>query len=207
MAIGGVLVAPALANVLVDGDFDTGALAPWVGWNGGAWMGPPGVADATDGVWNPGSNTSGGFSSRGSFGANMVGGNTGIYQEVAVTPGQTYTLEFDVAGGVGGFGDFNGVAWWEVRYMDQAWDIGQIDNGPLLWKREEILEGGFGWTHGSAQFTPTSPTIAIYTKFGGWDPEWNYAYFGAYYDTFNLTPEPASLLLLGLGLPLLCRRR
>jgi len=165
-------------------------------------MGPPGVGDASAGVWNPGGNVSDGYSSHGSFGANMVGGNTGIYQQISVTPGVPLNISGYAAGGIGGFGNFNGVAWWEFRVMDQAWDQAQIDNGALIWKREQFDEGGFGWTAFSGQFTPTSSTITVYTKFAGWDPEWNWMYFGAYYDSIDVSPvpEPGSLLALGSGI-------
>lgn len=202
----GLLAASAWGNVLVNGDFDTGNLGPWVQYNAGTWMGAPGLGNGVN-VWGPGSTTSGASCLQGAFGNNMVGGNAGVYQQVAVVPGVEYTLDFDVAGGIGGFGTFNGTGWWEVRFMDQAWDQNQIDSGPLLWKKELTTEEGFPWTHVSAKFTPTSPTIAVYAKYGGWDPQWDWMYFGAYYDSFVLVPEPASLLLIALGLPLLRRRR
>jgi hypothetical protein len=50
--------------------------------------------------------------------------------------------------------------------------------------------------------------ITVYTKNAGWDPQWDWMYFGAYYDSFTLVPEPSALAMLVLAaLPMLRRRR
>lgn len=208
VAAGGLMIVPASANFLQNGDFDTGTLEGWTQHSEAFPAVPaPGIM-TSGGVHHPQPNnpTSGSYLVGISHGGNLGGGNAALYQTVSVPDGVPLTLSLDVAGGVGGMGNFDGAAWWEVRVIEGGWT--NPDGGSLLWKRELTTEGaGFGWEHVSEPYTSNTGEVTVVLKYGAWDPAWDWTYFGAYFDSVSLVPEPASVLLLALGLPLLRRRR
>jgi len=113
----------------------------------------------------------------------------GVSQTIATTPGETYTIQFDV-GSLG---------------SAQV----QVSAGSLL-DVASSTSTGFGWTTYSSTFTALAATTDI--QLTGFSTSNGY-YIGL--DNVIVTdapsvPEPGSLLLVGLGglaVPLLARRR
>ena len=83
--------------------------------------------------------------------------------------------------------NFNGTATWEVRVLDGPWDLSQVNGGLLAFGRTQTNEIGFAWTHFNFGFTPTSSTVTVVLHYTALDPEWDYSFFGAYYDSLSLT--------------------
>lgn len=204
-----LIAAPASADFLTNGNFDTGTLAGWTQHSEAFPAVPPLDIMTAGSVFAPAPNapTSDGYLAGRGHGGNVGGGNAALYQTVNVPIGIPLTLSFDVAGGIGGFASFDGVGWWEARINEGGW--ANPDAGALLWKREINTPGGggFNWEHHDVVYTSTTGTITVFLKHGGWDPQWDYQYFGSYWDTVSLTPEPGALMLLLGALPLLHRRR
>ena len=175
------LVQGASANLLVNGNFDTGTISPWVTYQDGGAIAAPGIMTSGT-VWTPGNPTSDGYMLGVGYAGNMRGGNSGAYQTFSVAPGTPLRITGDIAGGVGGFGNFNGTARWEIRLIDGGFS--GPTGGTLLWSRQQTSEGGFGWT--SIDVTTvagSSGTATLVLNYGAWDPQGVWAYFGAYFDT------------------------
>jgi len=204
------IAASAQANLLVNGNFEAGGSPP-AGWtfDRATWapnfLGQPDTAAGNDGVWNPGSTPEGSWVGRKSVGTNLAG-SYWIYQVINTTADTIYSITGLYAGGVGGAQNFNGTAWWEVVVAQGGYDPNNIDgSGPrqLIAKTEIGGPGsGFGWTPVAGQFTATGTQVTVALKYGVWTPDWQWNYFGAYWDAFDVSaiPEPASLLALGSGL-------
>lgn len=185
-------------NLLVNGDFDTGAIDPWVAFEippaarPDLTMGKP-VVNAGGGVFVPvPPTTSGAYRLARSFGGNLAGGDCGAYQEVAVTPGQFYILTGDVAGGVGRPDElFNGAAIIEVRVLDGSWDPSRINEAELVFNWTFHINGNLNWTHFSKGLIFASPTVTVFVRYSAQDDEWSWHPFGAYFDSLSLTEGSA----------------
>jgi hypothetical protein len=102
--------------------------------------------------------------------------------------------------------------WVPIRveiYLDQDWTQLYYNNvlidDPNV-ADDPILGGGYSWTHGVfGQDTDGLLNIAAVDLFDNYSPGPQGS--PVYYDDMSLTPEPTSLVLLGLGLLLVTRRR
>ncbi len=202
LALLAIAASANAAELLTNGGFN-GSLNGWTGYSE-AWPAIPSPDYMTGGsVWGPSPAPLEGSGMAGKgYGGNIGGGNAALYQTINVAAGIPIDISGYVAGGVGGFGNFNGVAWWEVRINEGGW--ANPDAGALLWKREANSEGSnFNWDHVAASYTPETSQVTLFVKYGAWDPQWDYMYFGAYFDQFSATqvvPEPGSMLALASGL-------
>lgn len=212
------VVMPAFATELVvNGNFDAGTTG-WTYdraiWGAGFpdFFGAPDTGPGAEGVHNAGTSPLGDPVLRKSVG-NSMAGSFWVYQVITdLTVGETYTLSGMYAGGVGQFADFDGSAWWEIGMFPGGYDAGTVD-GPdpsyVAAKTEIGATPGesFGWTSFGKDFVATDPTQTVYLKWGVWTEQWDYNYFGAYFDGISVVPEPAALVLMLVGAPLLLRRR
>lgn len=184
------------ANLLTNGDFSAGEN----GWT--RWRAPWGGTEQWD--------ASGGVGLQYGNGGN---GSYGWWQAVAVPAGTVVTLSADWNGFIGDAGwaevmlytsanageDWggraDGGATADIAFKKDSWGL----NPPTTWGWEAAslspMPGGNGGTLISAGY------VAVATKLGGF-PLGSVAF-----DNIVLTPEPASALLLGLGLALVRRRR
>jgi len=164
----------AQANLMTNGDFDTGDLTGWWTWvpdsetqsitvqSVVAYDSSPNVllSSATDGSWQE------------------------LGQSIVCTAETLYTLDlvYNSTGWVG--------AGINLKFMDSGW--GYID-----YKWIDLLssssEGTGEWTPFSATFTAPAGAELVEVKLtmGGWG--------SLYADNVSIVPEPASLVLLGLG--------
>ncbi len=67
--------------------------------------------------------------------------------------------------------------------------------------------GQFGWTPINYSFTATTTTYTLALKWGVSSPNANVTTMSAYFDGLCVAPEPATMVLFALALPLLRRRR
>lgn len=164
----------AQANLLTSGDFNTGDLTGW-------WTWVPDTATQSIAVQSDVSYDS-------TPNVLMASATDGSWQELGQSfvcaPETTYTLDFV----------YNSTGWVgagiNLKYMDSSWgyiDYGWID---LLFSS---TEGTGTWTPFSCTFTTPAGSGLTEVKFtmGGWG--------NLYAENVNVVPEPASLLLLGLG--------
>jgi hypothetical protein len=172
----------AQANLLTNGDFNTGDLTGWWTWvpdsatqsitvqSAVTYDSTPNVlmASATDGNWQE------------------------LGQSFVCTPGTTYKLDFV----------YNSTGWLgagiNLKYMDSGWGYINYEWISLL---SSSSEGSGTWTPFSYTFTTPAGTGLTEVKFtmGGWG--------NLYVDNVNVVPEPATLVLLGLGGLTLLRKR
>lgn len=122
------------------------------------------------------------------------------FTSITVAPSSTVTLTGVVAGGV-----LNPQAPRDL-YVQLIDGSSSSDTVVAEWRVTLPATVGIGWT----QFGPLTGHIAsghVKVKFGHTGGAWASA-TAIHVDALNLTPEPASMALLGLaGLPLLRRRR
>jgi len=221
LAVVAWLAAPALANQLVNGSFEIGNSTPpegwsydWADWSHTPGIGAPTTGDPTIDVWHAGAYIDGQKAAHVSYGG-ALHGSYWIYQVFPTTPGQEYEVTGYYSGGIGGAQDFSGYGgWWEVGLIDGPYSNAAVNNpapGVVIAKTELTAipptGNGFGWTPVTYQFTATGTSAVLYLKYGVSSGEYNY--FGANFDGFSVVavPEPAAMLLMFAGLPLLRRRR
>lgn len=204
------MALPVSANLLVNGDFETGNNTGWTPYGGS--FGINGVG--TDGVagWQPVPfNEDGagpGYIARVSFwsdAGHSGRGSAGMYQVVDVSAhvGQPMKL-------TGKFHYHNHsqeFMWHELGVMDGT-DNDPNDGTPIALFKKTEADGASNpandaWLDVSLDFVPTSNTVTVFYK-GGTTA--GGASFTAV-DSLSLVPEPAALALLGLSLPMLRRRR
>ncbi|MBP7934098.1 MAG: hypothetical protein KA354_05550 [Phycisphaerae bacterium] len=195
------------AELVVNPGFESGDLAPWVQWGPG-WgdSGPVAVQSVT--VYE------------GTYAAeiplNANGGSYGFKQLVDVPANTPLTFSCYVNA------PNPGQNWAEVLlFPDAVLDDTNIDSGDLskpfmIWKRDSWtgvpgLPGGTlptvdalgdeGWEKVTGTISSSTGTVTIAFKWGG------FVTSSMLVDGVSLTPEPASLLILLAGLPLLRRSR
>lgn len=102
-----VVTVDEASNVLLNRDFETGVDAPWTRFNGG------GLVTAI-----PGGEPMHGGNYASEFWGNGVGSWNGIFQDIKVTPGQSFTADgwFLVSSGAPIAGDSQ--SWLEVQFMN-----------------------------------------------------------------------------------------
>lgn len=203
-----VLVAVALlvcamsasANILTNGTFEGGTTAGWTKW-WASWSNSSAITAtaAAEAKYT------------GNYGMKLqINGfsSAGVYQQVAVTPGERYILS-GMWKGMNASGN-----WFEVLLLDGAWSLSQADD-PALVEANLIAgyDGGFGYpppaTFGWEPFSATyaqwpladgtrvasGSVMTVVLKIGGSNP---YAYFDDV--SLELVPEPSSLFALATGL-------
>ncbi len=168
--------------------------------------------DPNAGVWTVGTSPDGGSAAGVDYGGDLAGSRWFAQEVTGLTIGQTYTLSGYIAGGVGAAQSLpsNFEGWYQLGYVPGAYSAGTLDSGTgCVNVASTSLVGsnaqGFGWVAGTGDFVATDTTYTIYFKYGAVNANWNY--YSAYVDGVSLTPEPAALMLLALGLPMLRRRR
>jgi hypothetical protein len=174
----GFTVTPVMGqNLLTNGDFEAGAaITGWTKWSGAQAPTDNKVTGASDNfIFGPDPHVYGSYSYKvGQWNSSPCDG--GIYQQVAVTPGQAYTLQFKWAGGDWGTkGDppaFVYSAWHEIGVTDAA--VANGTSGHIAYSRKDNV-AGWGWELVQLSFTPTQSTITVYIRTGrntpnAWDP-------------------------------------
>jgi len=181
--------------------------SPWklwtAAWGSGNWWALNSTTTGREGTYNL------------SFGASAA--SCGVYQEVAVEPGKTYRLEALMK-----FSYDSSMAdtWIEIEVLPQAFNGVLADDpdfdGPYKmygsdpkapgqkapvfdWRSTTTMDHDPDWDFNDygGLITATGDTLTVVLKAGGiYGPS-----FTAYYDSIRLyeIPEPASLLLAGLG--------
>ncbi len=199
-------VVPVRADLLTNGDFETGDLTGWTFWRAG---------------WGSGENVQVQAAEVGSgnYALNewFVGGGSGsfgVYQEVPVTPGTPYRVTGQWKGEVS-----TGFNWFEVILIDGPFDLDAADNPDQVWDNmvsayHENAPTIFDWEPISNTYTngpyivdgvrtATSDTMTVVLKLGGFgEPT-------AWFDDVRMTavPEPTALFLLAGGALVSAARR
>ncbi len=192
------------ANLLTNGDFQTGDATDWDNWNS--------TTTDQDNAGNPltgnGKSTAGGY---GDFTAKAWGdgqqwGNGGFSQTVAATAGTPYAVSAEAMHITGDALTNGGIGVLKLTFRDAA---NNPLNGPY---GEEIAMINAGsttdiWHYLSgSRVAPVDTTQVEVTLMMQWTttgPDGGAAFF----DNVELVPEPTTMALLGLGGLLLRRRR
>lgn len=179
------------ANILTNGDFNTGDFSSW--WT---WVPPdtdrnvqiePGSGYSFDGTDN----------ARIWSAADWGAGPGAIGQTVDMIEGTSYSFSFDYSAR---WTESWGSADWLIKYYDSAWGDSGWEWGELYHESPAPnLEGE--WLSFSQDFV--APAGAAHADFQIRAYNWTTVYV----DNVVVTPEPASLVLLGLGGLVLRRRR
>jgi len=190
------MAVSANANMLTNGDFETGSLAPW-------WTWIPDTANSTVGVV-PGGPSPSAYCL--SIYTNSPSGSVQVGQDVAFTAGSSVSLSlmYDVPAG-----DWSG-AGITIQYKDAGWNVldwgwvdiyagvGGDDTGWVPFNSDSVSKSG-NWTAAPAGTAYLSLKIEQW----GWQP----AGSSTLYDNVVLTPEPATMILLGIGGLVALRRK
>lgn len=170
VALAGLISSAAFGQV-INGGFETGDFTGWTVLHQGGFSGVGG---------SPGTNNTGNFHLY--MGATSATDQTDIYQDIATTIGQSYT-----------------VSYW-------AYDMDPLSSGGFL-----VTFGGAAigpgrpaaaYTQYTGNFTATAASTRL--EVTGWEAN---QYINA--DDFSVSPvpEPASMAILGMGALALLRRR
>jgi hypothetical protein len=169
-------------NLLTNPDFESG-LTGWTTWVApvnGFWTGNWIHSNDCD-IWIPPSacpHGGAGISHAQKKGNGAGNAHGGLYQVVAVVPGQQYRVSGHWSGGVTGNVNNNNGTWWEVTVYDGAVADAVIDQAPgpndqLIAKIEanNLATNGvyqFDWRSFSGQFTARSSTVTLALKTGSY---------------------------------------
>jgi hypothetical protein len=207
-----LMASSASANLLQNGGFDSGTLAPgWTNPNGSGGVWPSGNSGP---AWQSGAAAHGGSH----YGGVQEGGAQSpkyLQQTVpGLTPGGAYDLQGWMFGG----------SWNNQHFVAQLIDSDGttvLDEFRVVF---DVTPVGFSWipftsgtfnvsggtgpiVGGGLQGNPTGASLTVRVGWVNSTGAWSNG-TGAYFDDMVLTPEPASLALLGLaGIPMLLRRR
>lgn len=182
----------ATADLLYNGDFTIEGTDPanadgWSEWNSGGWVNREQAAGGiTPDNWHYAIGNAGAI-------------NNGIWQDIAVADdGATYTLSADAAMD----------AWWyPAGYVKiEFYDAGavQLDFAEVWLPDPGGFDIGLPWDNYSVTATAPAGTVTVRAVMGGYtDGNGGTLRF----DNAVLVPEPATMVLLGLGGLFLRRRR
>ena len=183
-------------NLVDNGDFEAGSTG-WTEWSStGGWTTHTFGHDYGSGgtIWIPSPYPLDSATHSQQCGGELIHG--GLFQVIDVSPGETYSVSGEWAGGVGNVSSSGTqTAWFEITIYDGAATVAQIDAAPVppndvvIAKRENnsTYPYEFNWEPFSGQFTAQSAqvTLALKTgKVGDWD------YIGAYHDNIAIAPPP-----------------
>jgi len=183
LALVGLLAVPAQAELLTNGDFETGDLTGWWSWSPDTATQSIAVQDVT--VYE------------GSYSVEMVSATDGSWQELGISgfeadPDTTYSLSlvYNEVGWVGA-----GV---NLKYWDGSWNVLGEQWIDLVYSN---VEGTGEWTAFGTDFTTATGTVYMEVKIsqGAWGT--------LYVDNISVVPEPATLGLMAVGALLLRRRK
>ncbi|RKY24477.1 MAG: hypothetical protein DRP62_03660 [Planctomycetota bacterium] len=185
------LALPTQANLLTNGDFNTALGAEWGIWGDMGWVNQevitpaPGLEGVYDGTLQM------------SIGDGDGNGSRGMYQVVAGTAGVEYTL--DIQGGAQDWWWPNGKAY--LKFLDSC-------GGELGSYEIDITADFTDWDMGvpyqdfSISATAPSGTTQVKVDLIEWAGSGT-----VWFDNAVLTPEPATIAILGLGAMFLRRKR
>lgn len=188
LALGLVMPATTQANLLINGDFESGPGVGWTPW----WGGNSGIADHSADYGGPSPNMD----------AGIWWLDDGFLQEVTIGPG-LYTLEGDLINShLAPLGNGR-------RTILKA-EIGL--DGAVWWTQEAFIDETAPidtWQHVSFDIDNTAAGANwVKVVLMQWDDYgWGSGQGNSYFDNIQLTPEPTTLALLGLGSLLVVRRR
>lgn len=199
------ITATASALPVVNGDWGTGDETGWTRWRA------PWGAGENWSVTNLGPTGPEGTLSSG-------GGNSfGWFQRVPVIPSEVYTLVADWSGALGVQGGTNG--WAEVGVimgtdgMSDGDIVNAVDGGQGIVAKKDTWglnpPAAWGWQPISlslvnpADFHAATGEVAVFIKLGGNPGNGNWLSV----DNIELLPEPAAVLLLGIPMLFIRRRR
>ena len=187
-----VVCVPAFANLVVNGDFETGDLTGWTPWQA-SWSVSPSIANDGNTLRLSGSN-----------------GSFGVWQAITTVPGQAYTITVNWKGNLG-----QTAFWNEVLFFndDGRAILDQLD-GPL---NSSVLSKVDGWGMNpptswdwqcafcGTQWFPSGPqtnTIVATgtTMYVGLKTGASQGWADVQFDDVTVVPEPGSLLALAGGL-------
>ncbi len=220
VAVAALSITPACANLLMNGTFENG-LTGWSSWQS-SWSGGNTATVTAEAGYGGGNGLKLSITSV----AWAPGASFGVYQQVSVTPGQTYKLD-GMWKGMNGSGN-----WFEIILIDGAFNVDQADDPAVVFNN--VVTGydsnaafgypapaSFGWQSFASTYnqevspyisngtrTATGNTMTVVLKIGSYG---NPIKPSAYFDDITLTavPEPAGLIALASGLGMLgfVRRR
>jgi hypothetical protein len=186
------LVLPAKANLLSNGDFNSGTLSGW--WSGGTDVSQTVIIDN---VYTFDSTANAAMASASSTWRGWLG------QNPVLAPNTTYTVSFDYSA--------TGTPTWgsaalSITYYDSSWVYADGFVWAPLYDKQPGPNADGQWLHYSGNFTTTANTANSQFEFDAW----NWTTF--HVDNVDLSPtqvpEPTSAALLaGAGLALLIIRR
>ncbi len=174
-----VLAMSAQANMLTNGDFNTGDLSGWWSW---IPMAPDqGVTIETAYTYD--------FTPNVMLWSNVAGDWARIGQDTVIGENMPYTLScvYNVASTT----DSVGIG---VKYLDDGW-------GEIGWEWIVLSDTGVQWLTYSGDFTTVPETAHIEITFQVGDLS------TAYFDDIVLVPEPATIALMALGGLTILRKR
>ena len=202
-----MIAVPAAASLLNNGNFETGNTSSWTFWKAGWSIGEQVSVQSTD-------KYEGSYALKLAFPSGY--GSFGVYQQVAVVPGESYRISGYWKGTYS-----SGDNWFEVLLIDGAFSLAHADDPQIcpdnFAAAYDPATSQFGWEPISAAYvttpyiqdgvrTASGNVMTVVLKVGGFGRP------SGYFDDMKLEviPEPSSLVALSGGMMLLAgviRRR